>query len=217
MAIYTVFFGRLAGLESKTGGIPYPIFVFAGLLPWTFFAASITRSSESLVASTNLITKVYFPRLIIPAASVCAALVDLAVSFLALFVLMLLFRIGLTWQLALAPLFVIATILTAVGVGSLLSALTVAYRDFRYTLPFMVQTWMFLSPVIYPKEIVPERWAWLLYLNPMTGLINGFRSSFLGAPMDWLGVAISLAIAGALACFGVSYFRSVERRFADII
>jgi lipopolysaccharide transport system permease protein len=217
MLVFSLFFGRLAGLETKTGSVPYPVFVFAGLLPWMFFANCIGASSSSLVGSSNLITKVYFPRLIIPFAAVGAGLVDLAVSLLALLLLMLWYGIGLSPQLLLAPLFVVGIVLAAAGVGTLLSALTVAYRDFRYVVPFMVQLWMFVTPVIYPASLVPERWRWVLSLNPMSGLIEGFRGAFLGGRLDWPHIGISLAVAVALFLAGASYFRKVEERFADII
>lgn len=217
MVVFTLFFGKLAGLEDKTGGIPYPIFAFSGMLPWTFFANAIGNSGNSLVGSSNLITKVYFPRLVIPLASVGAGLVDLAISFSVLIALMFYYHTALTWQLLLVPLFLIGTILTATGVGTLLSALTVAYRDFRYVVPFMVQMWMFVTPVIWPPSILPERWAWALSLNPMAGIINGFRAAFLGTPFDWPRIALSLAVSVVLFLSGAAYFRRVERQFADII
>lgn len=217
MIVFSILFGKMAGLEGKTGGIPYPIYVYAGLLPWMFFANSIGNCGNSLVGSSNLITKVYFPRLIIPLASIGAGLVDLAISFVVLLAMIVFYQTAITWQLLLVPLFLTGTLLAASGVGTLLSALTVAYRDFRYVVPFMVQLWMFVTPVIYPSTMVPERLRWLLALNPMAGLIDGFRASFLGLPVDWANIAISLAVSVGLFLAGASYFRSVERRFADII
>jgi lipopolysaccharide transport system permease protein len=217
MVVFTIFFGRLAGLSSKTGGIPYPIYVYAGLLPWTFFANALSGSGSSLVGSSNLITKVYFPRLVIPLATVGAGLVDLAVSLVVLLVLMAFYGTALSWQLVLAPFFLAGIILAAAGVGSLLAALTVAYRDFRYVVPFMVQIWMFVTPVIYPLSIIPERWRWLLSLNPMAGLIEGFRSAFLARPLEWPHIGLSLAVSAFLFLIGAAYFRKVERSFADII
>jgi lipopolysaccharide transport system permease protein len=217
MIVFSLFFGRLAGLGSKTGGVPYPIYVYAGLLPWTFFANSIASSGNSLVGSSNLITKVYFPRLVIPLAAVGAGLVDLAVSFTVLLAMMVFYHTPLSWHLVFVPLFLVGTILAATGVGSFLASLTVAYRDFQYVVPFMVQIWMFITPVIYPPSIVPARWRWVLNLNPMAGLIEGFRAAFLAGPLEWAHIGVSLGIAVCLFFAGATYFRKVERRFADII
>jgi lipopolysaccharide transport system permease protein len=217
MVVFSLFFGRLAGLDRKTGGVPYPIYVYAGLLPWTFFANAIGSSGNSLVGSTNLITKVYFPRLVIPLASIGAGLVDLAISFAVLAVMMLFYRTALSWQLLLVPIFLMATILVAAGVGATLSALTVAYRDFQYVVPFMVQLWMFVTPVIYPSSLVPGRWHWLLALNPLAGPIEGFRAAFLSRPLDWPQIAASTIVSTLVFLTGATYFRTMERRFADII
>jgi lipopolysaccharide transport system permease protein len=217
MVVFSLFFGRLAGLDHRTGGVPYPIYIYAGLLPWTFFANSNTNSGNSLVGNSNLITKVYFPRLIIPLAAVGAGLADLAVSFLVLIGMMLYYGTGFSWQLLLVPVFLVGTVLTATGVGTLLAALTVAYRDFRYVVPFMVQIWMFVTPVIYPSSIVPIKWRWLLALNPMAGLIDGFRGAFLARPLPWPQVGLSLALSVIVFLSGAAYFRKVERQFADII
>lgn len=215
MIIFSIIFGRLAKLPSD--GLPYPIFVYAALLPWTFFANAINQSSSSLVSSSNLISKVYFPRLIIPLSSVGAWLIDFLIAGLILLIMMLFYGIGWTINLLFAPLLLLAVIFTALGVGTLLSALTVAYRDFRYVVPFMVQIWMFATPVVYPASLVPEQWQWLLYLNPMAGLIEGFRACFLGIPFDFTAISISFSIAMAFFVLGVVYFERVERRFADII
>ncbi len=215
MIIFSVVFGALAKMPSD--GLPYPIFVYAALLPWTFFAGAIGASGQSLVGSANLVSKVYFPRLIIPLASIGAGLVDLAISTGVLLLMMLWFGVGWTWNLLAAPLLLIGVIFAALGVGTLLSALTVAYRDFTHLTPFLVQIWMYITPVIYPVSLVPERWQWLLYLNPMTGLIEAFRSAFLGRPFDWGGIGISFAVAVAIFVIAVAYFERVERRFADIV
>jgi lipopolysaccharide transport system permease protein len=217
MVVFSLFFGRLAGLGGKTGGVPYPIYVYAGLLPWTFFANSITSSGSSLVSSSNLITKVYFPRLIIPLAAIGAGLVDLAVSFIVLLGMMVFYRTVVSWQLVLVPLFLAGTILTATGVGALLSALTVSYRDFRYVVPFLVQLWMFVTPVIYPSSLVPERWRWAQSLNPMAGLIDGFRAAFLFRPLGWASICLSFSVSILFFLAGATYFRHVEHRFADTI
>jgi homopolymeric O-antigen transport system permease protein len=217
MVVFSLFFGRLAGLGQKTGGVPYPIYVYAGLLPWTFFANSVSTSGSSLVGSSNLITKIYFPRLIVPLAAVGAGLVDLAVSFSVLLGLMLYYGTPLSWQLLLVPLLLAGTVMAAAGVGSLLAALTVAYRDFQYVVPFMLQLWMFVTPVIYPLSIVPVRWRWLLSVNPMSGLIDGFRASFLARPLDGWDITISLIVSLLFFVAGAAYFRAAERRFADVI
>jgi lipopolysaccharide transport system permease protein len=217
MLVFTIFFGHLAGLAAKTGGVPYPIYVYVGLLPWTFFANALTNSSSSLVGSSNLITKVYFPRLIIPLAAVGAGLMDLAISLAVLLGMMIFFHTVISWHLVLVPLLLLGTSLAATGVGTFLSALTVYYRDFRYVVPFMVQTWMFVTPVIYPSSLVPARWRWLLSLNPMAGLIDGFRAAFLARPLVWSQVGLSLAVSAVLFVTAASYFRKVERGFADVI
>jgi lipopolysaccharide transport system permease protein len=217
MVVFSLFFGRLAGLGQKTGGIPYPVYVYAGLLPWTFFATALANSGASLIGSSNLITKVYFPRLIIPFAAMGAGLVDLAIAFLVLLGLMAHYGIAFSWQIALLPLFLAGTVLTAAGVGALLSALTVAYRDFQYVVPFLIQLWMFATPVIYPSSIVPEKWRWVLCLNPMAGLIDGFRAAFLARALDGPSIALSLAVSVVLFLVGIAYFRTVERQFADTI
>jgi lipopolysaccharide transport system permease protein len=217
MLLFSVIFGRLAGLDQKTGGVPYPIYVYAALLPWTFFANAINSSGNSLVGNANLISKVYFPRLVVPLAGVCAGLVDFAVASVVLVALMLFYGVALPWQLALLPVFVLGAVLIATGVGILLSALTVAYRDFRYVVPFMIQVWLYATPVMYPPTIFPERWRWVLAVNPMTGIIEGFRAVFLGRPLDVAPTALSLAVGVLLFFAGTAYFRSVERRFADII
>ena len=215
MVIFSVVFGQLAKMPSD--GYPYPVFVYAALLPWTFFAAAIGTSGGSLVGSSHLVSKVYFPRLIIPLSSVGAGLVDLLISTGILLLMMLYYGVGWSWNLLAAPLLLLFVVFTALGVGTLLSALTVAYRDFTHLTPFMVQIWLYITPVIFPVSLVPERWQWLLYLNPMTGLVEGFRSAFLGKPFDLNGLGISFAIAIAVFLVGVAYFEKVERRFADII
>jgi lipopolysaccharide transport system permease protein len=214
MVIFSVVFGHLAKMPSD--GYPYPVFVYSGLLPWVFFAGSISASGQSLVGSSHLISKVYFPRLIIPLASAGAGLVDL-VSTGILLLMMPWYGIGWSWSLLAAPALLIAIVFAALGVGTLLSALTVQYRDFAHITPFLVQVWMYVTPVIFPVSLVPSQWRWLLYLNPMTGLVEGFRSAFLGKPFDMAGVAISIAIAIGVFILGVAYFEKVERRFADII
>jgi lipopolysaccharide transport system permease protein len=217
MVVFSVFLGHFAGLENKTQGVPYPIFLYTGLLPWTFVARAVGLGGESLVGSQNLITKVYFPRLIIPLAAVGAALVDLAISFVVLLVLMVFYRTSLSAQVLLLPLFLFGTVLTATGVATLFAALTVAFRDFRYILPFTVQLWMFATPVLYPSTVVPPKWHWLLLLNPMAGLIDGFRAALLNRAVDWPQILLSLVVSIIFFLCGVLYFHSVERGFADIV
>ena len=211
MLIFTFFFSRLAGIRTD---VPYPLFAYAGLLPWVFFAHAVTNSGYSLIVSTNLITKVYFPRLLIPMAAVAACLVDLAIAFVLLVVLMIYYQVGPHVELFLLPLAVGLLTLVSFSVGSLLSALNVKYRDIRYVMPFLIQIWMFASPVIYP---VPNRWRWLLALNPLTGIIESFRAAFLGLPIDWPTIAISTAITLALLFIAVVTFGRMERGFADVI
>ncbi|MCU1268247.1 MAG: Transport permease protein [Acidobacteria bacterium] len=215
MLIFTLFFGRLAGVPSDN--IPYPVFAYAGLLPWTFFANAISNSGNSLVGSANLITKVYFPRMIIPAAAIAAGLVDLAVSFIVLIPLMIYYGINVTWSALMFPVVVLLTALLALGVGMWLSALNVKYRDVRFALPFIVQLWMFVSPVIYPTSFLPRRFRWLLTLNPMTGIIEGYRSSLFGRAFNWSALAISAAITLALLVYASYAFHRMEKDFADII
>ena len=215
MLLFTLFFGRLAKMPSD--GIPYPVFAYAGLLPWTFFANAISNSANSLIGSTNLITKVYFPRLIIPAAPVLAALVDLAISFVLLAPLLIYYRVAIGWQLLLLPAFLLMATLLAFGVGTWMSAINVKYRDVRYALPFLVQLWLFASPVIYPLSLMPPKWKWLLMINPMTGIIEGVRSSLFGRPFDWPVIAVSAVITLLIVGFSSFLFQRVEDSFADVI
>ena len=215
MVVFSVIFGGLVKIDSE--GFPYPIFLYAGLLPWQFFASAVSRSGESVVGSANLIKKVYFPRLVIPIASVGACLVDFAISFIILIVMMLYYSIIPTLSTFMVLPLVLATTFTALGVGMLISALNVAYRDFRYVLPFLVQIWMFLTPVIYSTTIIPENWRWLILLNPMAGVVDAYRSAILGKPFEWGSLEISMAMAVVVFLCGLIYFRKTERYFADIV
>jgi lipopolysaccharide transport system permease protein len=215
MVVFSIFFGLLANMPSD--GYPYPVFVYSALVPWTFFANAITSSSNSLLGSAHLVSKVYFPRLIIPLSAVGVGLVDFAVASSILLAMMLFYGVGWSLNLLMAPVLLLAIVFTALGAGTCLSALTVSYRDFRYVVPFMVQTWMFVTPVVYPASLVPTQWRWLLYLNPMAGLVEGFRAVFLGSAFDFFGLAVSAGTAFGLFLAGVAYFARVERRFADII
>jgi lipopolysaccharide transport system permease protein len=215
MLVFSVFFGRLAKIPSD--GYPYPLFVYSGLLPWTFFQTAVNNSSSSLLNSSHLVTKVYFPRLIIPMSSIGSGLADFLIATMVLFVLMAFYGGTFSLNLLFAPLLILGVTFIALGVGTFLAALTVSYRDFRYVVPFMLQFWMFATPVVYPASLAPAEWRMFLYLNPMAGMIEGFRAAFLGAPLEFAPIALSLAVATAAFIIGVAYFEKVERRFADII
>ena len=217
MLISTLVFGRLGGFGARTEGIPYPIFVYAGLLPWTFFSNAVTTSGNSLVGSANLITKVYFPRMIIPGAAVAAGLVDFFIAFVLLIGLMLYYKVALTWNLLVFLPLVLLTTLLAIAVGMWLSALNVKYRDIRFALPFIIQLWMFVSPVFYPSNILPEKWRLVFTLNPLTGIIDGFRSSLFGRPTNWTALGVSALIAILLLVYASYSFRRMEKTFADIV
>ena len=216
MIVFTLFFGRLAKLPSD--GIPYPIFVYAGLLPWTYFANALSASGNSLVGNANLITKVYFPRLIIPASSSLSGLLDFFLAMIVLGVLMIYYQFLPGIGILLFPVLVALTFMCAVGVGLWLSALNVEYRDIRYAIPFIIQLWMFVSPVIYPVSIVKEKYQWLLALNPMGGVIKAYRTSLLGhMPIDWFLLSVSSIIITFLFLSGLYYFRRIEKNFADVV
>ena len=215
MIIFTIFFGRLAAVGSS--GMPYPLFALAGLVPWTFFANAITASGNSLVGSAHLVTKVYFPRLIVPAAAVLAGLVDFMLAFVLLCLLMIYYGVALTPQVLFLPVLVVLTALFALGVGTWMSALNVKYRDVRFTLPFVIQLWLFVSSVILPSSSVQEKWRWLLLLNPMSAIIEGYRSALLGLPFDWTALGIATALIVVVLLYAFYAFGRVERSFADII
>jgi lipopolysaccharide transport system permease protein len=216
MFVFTFFFGRMAKMPSD--GVPYPIFVYAGLLPWTYFANALSASGNSLVGSANLITKVYFPRLMVPASASLAGLLDFFVAMLVLGGLMVYYQLLPSFAVFLFPILVGLTFLCAVGAGLWLSALNVQYRDIRYVIPFLVQLWMFISPVIYPVSIIKKEYQWLLALNPMGGVIKAYRASLLGhLPVDWSLLGISTAIILLLFISGLYYFRRMEQVFADVV
>jgi lipopolysaccharide transport system permease protein len=214
MLIFTIIFGRFAQIPSE--GVPYAVFVYAGLLPWTFFSTAVTQAGQSLVNQQALLTKIYLPRMFIPAAPVGGALVDLAISFGVFAILLAVYGQVPGWGIVMVPGLVLLTVAAALGMGLLLAALTVSYRDFRYVVPFMMQAWMYASPVIFPFSIVPAEYRWLLALNPLAGIIDGFRAAFLGRSFDWLTLGISAFMSVSLLVFGMFYFRKTERRFADI-
>ena len=216
MVVFTLFFGRLAKMPSD--GIPYPIFVYAGLLPWTYFANALSNSGNSLVGSANLISKVYFPRVIIPASSSLAGLLDFFIATTILGIMMFYYSLFPGLTVLLFPFLIGLTFLCAVGVGLWLSALNVQYRDIRYAIPFLIQIWMFVSPVIYPASLVTEKYKWVLALNPMGGVINAFRSCLLGhKPIDWFLLGISTCIIVMIFISGMYYFRRMEKTFADVV
>jgi len=214
MIIFTAIFGRFAKIPSD--GVPYAAFVFAGLIPWTFFSNSVTQASQSLVNQQSLLTKIYLPRILIPSAAIGGALVDMAISFGIFAVILIYYQILPGWGLLLLPLLLLVTVAATLGIGMALAAITVTYRDFRFVVPFMIQSWLYISPVIYPVSVIPKEWHWLLAINPMSGLIEAYRSAFFGLPLDVGALCISSASALLLLVFGLFYFRKTERRFADI-
>lgn len=216
MGVFSIFFGKLGGLPSD--GKPYAVFVLVALLPWQLFAYALTQSSNSLVSEQRLITKVYFPRLIVPVASVLSGMVDFAVAFVLVLIGMAVFGIAPTWTVLAVPGFVLFALSTALAFGLWLAALNVRYRDVRYTIPFLTQFWMFVSPVAYPANMVPPAYRAVYGLNPMAGVIEGFRWALLGtdAP-DWGLIAVSALVVAALLTGGMLYFRRMEKTFADVV
>ena len=216
MAIFTVVFGRLAAMPSD--GVPYPLFAYAALLPWTYFSQAVTRSGGSLVGNANLITKVYFPRLLVPLASVATPVVDLAWALLVFCGLMGWYRVGLTWGLATLPLFLLMAIAAALAVGLWLAPLNARYRDVGHAIPFLTQVWLYASPVVYPLSLVPERWRLVFGLNPMVGVIEGWRWAMLGtASPDLDVIGVSAAVTLILLITGLANFKRMERSFADVV
>ena len=217
MLVFSLFFGRVAANPSSA--VPYSLFVLAGLVPWMFFSNAIATAAQSVVGSQNLVTKIYFPRLIIPTGAVGAGLVDFAITFVLLLIMMAFYEVPPGLSFVLVPLLVLGLVVAAMGVGTLLSALTVAYRDFRYVVPFMVQLWMFATPSIYmqAQSNTNSRLRYFLPLNPAFGLIANFRQAMLGGAIDWYSLVVSIAVSILVLLTGCLYFRRVERGFADII
>ncbi|MDH4370050.1 MAG: ABC transporter permease [Nitrospira sp.] len=216
MLIFTVIFGRLAKMPSD--GIWYPAFILTALLPWGYFSQAITRSGMSLVSSANLVTKVYFPRILLPLSMIVTPLIDFALSLLLLFGLLLYAGIPLTWKLLTLPVFILVAMLTALGVGLILSTANVKYRDVGHAVPFLIQIWMFLSPIVYPVSLVPEQYKLLYGLNPMAGVIEGFRWALLGkAAPDLVVMGASIVVFLGVLIGGLAYFNKMERDFADVI
>jgi lipopolysaccharide transport system permease protein len=217
MIIFTIIFGHLAKMPST--GVPYPLLVFAGILPWQFFSSSLSGASQSLVGNANLISKVYFPRLIIPASAVVTALVDFLISFALMGATMVWYQEWPTWRILLLPVFVLVAFITALGPGLLITALNVKYRDFRYIIPFLLQLGIYVSPVGWSSSAVPPEWRLLYSLNPMVGVIDGFRWALLGGQneINVPGLLLSLGVTALLLWAGIAYFRRMERSFADVI
>ena len=217
MAVLSIVFGALARLPSE--GVPYPILVLAGTLPWLFFAEALADTGTSLLTNASMISKVYFPRLLVPASAVVVSLVDFATASTLLALLMAWYGFAPDWRIAALPLFVAIAAVTALGAGLLIAALNVRYRDFRYVLPFLVQFGLFISPVGYSSAVIPEAWRLVYYLNPMAGVIDGCRWALLAGqvPLYAPGLAVSLAVSGLLLVCGITYFRRTERTFADVI
>ncbi|MHB9023830.1 MAG: ABC transporter permease [Armatimonadota bacterium] len=216
MLIFSIFFGRLAGLSSE--GAPYPLFCFAALLPWQFFSGSLSRAGNSLVSNANLLTKIYFPRLVIPFSSVASGLPDFAISLLVLCALMVWYGVTPSWALLTLPFFILLVMMAALGVGLWLAALNVEYRDVQYIIPFLVQIWLFASPVAYSTWIIPEGpWRILYGLNPMVGIIQGFRWIFIGSPPPGKLLIASVLVVVFLLVTGLWNFKRMERTFADIV
>jgi len=215
MLIFTLVFTRF--VKADAGVIPYPLFAYAGLLLWTFFSVSVTSGTHSLISNTSLVTKVYFPRAFIPAAAVGAGLVDLSVAAVPLLGLALYYRVHVTWGLLLLPVFLLLGASIALSVGMIASAVTVRYRDLRHALPFLLQLWMFASPVLYPMSLVPPRWRWAFAANPLTGVLEGFRAALAGTPFEWQLAAVPAAAAPVLVCLAYYVFRRLEDSFADVI
>jgi lipopolysaccharide transport system permease protein len=216
MVVFSLFFGKLAKIPSD--GVPYPIFSFAALVPWSFFATSLTNTSNSLVGSSNLIKKVYFPRLAIPLATVLSGLVDFAIAFLMLIAMMFWYQLVPTANVLWLPFFVLLAVVTSLGVGLWLSAMNVQYRDVKYVVPFLTQFWLFATPVAYPSSLLSGRWREVYALNPMVGVVEGFRWALLGTRTQSLSViAVSSVTAVVILVSGAFYFRRMERTFADVV
>jgi lipopolysaccharide transport system permease protein len=216
MVAFTLFFGELAGIPSE--GVPYPIFAFVALLPWQLFSTSISGSANSLVTDQQLITRVYFPRMIVPVATVAAALVDFLIAAVLLVVLMLFYGVTPGASILWTPVFVLVLVVAALGVGFWLSALNVEYRDVQHAIPFINQLWLFLTTVVYPTSLVPDAWQWLYSLNPMTGVVDGFRWAFLGVELGSASGAFTSAVSAVLFFLtGAVWFRYRERTFVDAV
>jgi lipopolysaccharide transport system permease protein len=215
MLVFTVVFGNLARLDSD--GVPYPIFSFAALVPWTYFANAFTDASNSLVTNTNMLAKIYFPRIVLPLTSVISKLIDFGISFIILLFLMIVFKATPTIGMLYLPVLVLIMMISAAGIGTIFAALAVHYRDVKHAINFLVQLMMYASPVVYSVSIIPEKYRLLYAMNPMVGVIEGFRSAFLGTtPMPWVLLAVGASVSVILLFAGGLYFRRVEKIFADV-
>jgi len=216
MIVFTLFFGRLAGVPSD--GIPYPLFSFCALVPWTYFAGTLSLAGNSLVTNANLVTKVYFPRVLLPAATVLSGMLDFLIGSIFLVAMMIYYHARPGWQLLLVPLFVLNMMLLALGISLLLAAINVRYRDVKYALPFIIQIWLFVTPIIYPVTFLPAKYQKILAFNPMAGIVEGMRACLFSArSMPWTLVGISWSVTVVLLIVGALYFRKTERSFADIV
>jgi lipopolysaccharide transport system permease protein len=215
MLLFTLLFGRVAKLPSD--GLPYPLFYYSSLVSWTYFSTALLMASNSVVSNTSLITKVYFPRILLPAAAVMGALIDLAIASVVLFGLLFYYQVPLTAQLALLPVLMLLLVLFTMGIGQWLAALNVNYRDVKHAMPFIVQLWFFASPVVYPTSMVPEKFRWITNLNPMTGIIESTRAVISGRPIPWDALGVCCVAIVLMLVLGSWYFERTERRFADVI
>ncbi len=214
-AIFTIIFSSFARFDSIN--IPYPLFALSGILLWLYVNTSITMASNSLVGNTNLVTKIYFPRLIVPIAAILSGLIDLLFGIFLLVLLMIYYGVIPTWQIVFAPVFILLAILLTLAFGTLFSAVNVRFRDVKFALPFALQIWMFLSPVFYPLEILSEKWRMVFALNPLTGILQGFRASLFGTPFDWFAIGISVVSIFVFSLVGFFVFKRMEDDFADLI
>lgn len=217
MLVFTIIFGKLAHFESHTGKLPYALVVFTGLMPWTFFTGSLTQAGGSLVGNAGLLTKVYFPRLYIPVAGLGSKLVDFCIAFAVFLCLMFYYGIMPSASMLLAPLILFGIAAMALAVGMIFAAMIVKVRDFRMLMGYITTFWMYLTPVVYPSSVIPEKWRWLLDYNPMYGLIINFRASLLGTEIEWGSLGVALAITTVLLVFGAYFFTRTEKTFADVV
>jgi lipopolysaccharide transport system permease protein len=215
MIIFTLFFGRVAHVPSD--GIPYPLFSFCALVPWMYFSTTLTQAGNSLISNVNLVTKVYFPRVLLPAATVLSGMLDFFIGTVFLALMMIYYHVKPGWSLLLAPALTLGMMVLALSISMLLAALNVRYRDVKYALPFLIQIWLFITPIIYPVTFLPAKYRPFLAFNPMSGIVEGFRAAFFATSVDWHLIGISSAMTLCLAVMGATYFRKTERTFADIV